>query len=106
MAPVVELTREESVQLQLHLEKYFTLLDRKKLNLRINYNSRVKIKARQRDYKSYGIVDDTPFGRQETISWLCYQHRFSNRPESLVLLEDCRQERKMLFLGKIHRNLG
>ena len=81
----------------------------KKLNLRINYNSRVLTSsktARQHDYKSYGIVEDKTFGRQETISCLCYQHRFSNRPESLVLLEDCRRERKMLFLGKIHRNLG
>ena len=81
----------------------------KKLNLRINYNSRVLTSsktARQHDYKSYGIVEDKTFGRQETISCLCYQHRFSNRPESLVLLEDCRRERKMLFPGKIHRNLG
>lgn len=29
MAAVEELTREESMQLQLHLEKYFTLLEKK-----------------------------------------------------------------------------
>ena len=40
MAPVEELTREQSMQLQLHLEKYFTLLERKSYIPPINYNSR------------------------------------------------------------------